>query len=202
MGRWLRQLEQAGCEAALINTHYLAEQVENFLRSWRSPKMSIETVHEPDLLGTAGTVMANQDFFRGATGLLIHADNAMAGNVKHFLSAHRERKPCCLLTMLTFTTSTPSSCGIVEIDNKQVVQAFHEKIAKPPGNRANGALYAFEQDFLDHLNLMNERPSDFSTEVIPNLLGRIQTWHTHEAYLDIGTPEALNSAQELIRDKQ
>ena len=104
--------------------------------------------------------------------------------------------------MLTFTTSTPSSCGIVEIDDRQIVQAFHEKMEKPPGNRANGALYAFEQDFLDHLNLMNQRPRDFSTEVIPELLGRIQTWHTHDAYLDIGTPEALTSAQKIIKNKQ
>ena len=201
MGRWLRQLELAGCEAVLINTHYLADQVEAFLRSWNSSMMDVKTVHEPNLLGTAGTVMANQEFFRGATGLLILADNAMAGDINSFLAAHRTRELDCLLTMLTFRTNSPSSCGIVEIDEKQVVQAFHEKIKNPPGNKANGALYAFEQDFLDHLNLMDQRPSDFSTEVIPMLLGRIQTWHTHDAYLDIGTPEALSSAQKLIRDK-
>ena len=49
--------------------------------------------------------------------------------------------------MLTFKTNTPSSCGIVEIDNEQVVHAFHEKLVDPPGDRANGALYAFEKDF-------------------------------------------------------
>ena len=64
---------------------------------------------------------------------------------------------------------------------------------------ANGALYAFEQDFLDSLASMVPIPSDFSTEVIPNFIGRIQTWHTHDAYLDIGTPETLNSAQELLK---
>ena len=30
LGRWLKQLEDVGCEAVLINTHYLAEQVEEF----------------------------------------------------------------------------------------------------------------------------------------------------------------------------
>ena len=98
-------------------------------------------------MGTAGTLLANQEFL-GATGLLIHADNAMQGNLKDFLAAHRERQSFCELTMLTFDTDTPRSCGIVEIDNKQVVQAFHEKLEEPPGNRANGALYAFEQDSL------------------------------------------------------
>ena len=201
LGRWLRKLELAGCDSVLVNTHYLAEQVEAFLKSWQSSTMTIQTVHEPELLGTAGTLITNHEFFKGSTGLLIHADNAMAGDVKDFLAAHRERQAGCFLTMLTFQTNTPSNCGIVEIDNQQVVQAFHEKVVKPPGNTANGALYAFEQDFLDHLNLMNPIPSDFSTEVIPKLLGRIQSWHTDNEYLDIGTPEALASAQKLIGNK-
>ena len=202
LGRWLRQLDQAGCESVLINTHYLAEAVEDFLKGWRRSTMTVQTFHEPELMGTAGTLLANQEFFRGATGLLIHADNAMAGDVRDFIAAHHDRPPCCLLTMLTFKTEKPRSCGIVEIDGQNVVQAFHEKVVEPPGNRANGALYAFDRNFLDQLNLMKPTPSDFSTEVIPKLLGRIQTWHTHDAYLDIGTPEALNAAQELLRDER
>ena len=200
LGHWLRKLEIAGCESVLINTHYLADQVEAFLKGWQSSTMVVQTVHEPQLLGTAGTLLANQAFFRGRTGLLIHADNAMAGDLTDFIVAHHQRNPNCQLTMLTFETNTPSSCGIVELDDEQIVQAFHEKLSNPPGNRANGALYAFEQDFLDGLNLMNQRPSDFSTEVIPKLLGRIQSWHTEHSYLDIGTPEALASAQETLKD--
>ena len=196
---WLKKLEEAGCEEVLINTHYLADQVEAFIKSRKRSAMTVLTVHEPELLGTAGTLLANQGFFKGATGLLIHADNAMAGGLGGFLAAHRKRQHCCLLTMLTFKTYTPSSCGIVEIDEQQVLQAFHEKVVEPPGNRANGALYAFEQDFLEHLNLMTPSPSDFSTEVIPKLRGRIQTWHTDQPYLDIGTPEALTSANNLMR---
>ena len=200
LGRWLRKLELAGCDSVLINTHYLAEKVETFLRSREISTMAVQTIHEPELLGTAGTLLANQEFFRGTTGLLIHADNVMGGDIGGFLAAHNERKPCCQLTMLTFETDTPSSCGIVEIDNEQVVQAFHEKLDEPPGNRANGALYAFEQDFIDRLKQMKPVPSDFSTEVIPRMMGQIQSWHTRDTYLDIGTPEALTSAQQLLRD--
>ena len=170
------------------------------MKSWKSSTMTVRSIHEPELLGTAGTLLANQDFFKGGTGLLIHADNAMAGDLKDFLAAHHQRQPYCQLTMLTFRTNTPSSCGIVEIDDQQVVQAFHEKLAEPPGNRANGALYAFEQDFLDRLSLMKPIPSDFSTQVIPKFLGRIQSWHTNQEYLDIGTPESLTLAQQQLRD--
>ena len=198
LGRWLRELQKAGCDSVLINTHYLRDQVEAFVDSWQSSTMKVLTVHEPELLGTAGTLLANKKFFEGGTGLLIHADNFMAGDLKDFLGGHRQRERCCELTMLTFETNNPSSCGIVEIDNKLVVQGFHEKLKKPPGKRANGAMYAFEQDFLDHVDQMKPTPSDFSTEVIPKFLGRIQSWHTNHPYLDIGTPASLTMAQQLL----
>lgn len=186
LGRWLRQLEDDACEAVLINTHYLADQVEAFLQERPAGPMRVHTIHEPELLGTAGTLLANRSFFEGATGLLIHADNAMAGDLQG------------LLTMLTFRTDQPRSCGIVATDERGVVTAFHEKVADPPGNCANGALYAFDPEFVEVLARMQPAPSDFSTEVIPTLMGRIQTWHTEQPYLDIGTPHALEAAQELL----
>ena len=41
-------------------------------------------------------------------------------------------------------------------------------------------------------------PSDFSAEVIPSLLGKIQSWRTDKPYLDIGTPSSLAQAQVLL----
>ena len=35
----------------------------------------VETVFEQELLGTAGTLVANRDFFQGEDGIFIHADN-------------------------------------------------------------------------------------------------------------------------------
>ena len=198
LGRWLRQLEIAGCEAVLVNTHYLAEQVKSFLDDWPASSMRIVTTYEPELLGTAGTLMANQAFFEGSTGLLIHADNAMAGDLQDVLAAHAARSRKCLLTMLTFSTDQPRSCGIVSTDSQGIVTAFYEKVADPPGNTANGALYAFDASLLDHLSLMTPQPSDFSIDVIPALLGRIQSCHTNQPYLDIGTPAALAIAQTLL----
>ena len=197
LGRWLRKLEEAGCESVIINTHYLAEEVERFLDSREVTRMKIQTFHEPELLGTAGTLMANKEFFRDKTGLLIHADNYMEGELSDFLNAHDRRNQICKFTMLTFKTDKPSSCGIVEIDEDGIAKAFYEKQANPPGNKANGAIYAFENEFLENLNRIVPRPNDFSIEVIPKFIGAIQTWNTKQAYIDIGTPETLIKAQKL-----
>ena len=45
---------------------------------------------------------------------------------------------------------------------------------------------------------MSPPPCDFSIEVIPSLIGQIQTWHTDKGYMDIGTPSALAKAQDLF----
>ena len=198
LGRWLHQLESAGCEAVLINTHYLAEQVVNFLENWHSTQMRIVLTYEPELLGTAGTLLANHSFFDGSTGLLIHADNAMEGDLQGLINAHKNRSKKCIITMLTFRTERPKSCGIVATDLDGIVTEFYEKVDNPPGNRANGALYVFDAPLIDHILRMSPSPKDFSAEVIPSLLGKIQSWRTDKPYLDIGTPRSLAQAQVLF----
>tara|TARA_Y100001968_G_scaffold250732_1_gene235833 strand:- start:124 stop:843 length:720 start_codon:yes stop_codon:yes gene_type:complete len=198
LGRWLKTLEDIGCEAVLINTHHHAEQVENFIKNWKNTKMSIQTTRETCLLGTAGTLLANKNFFSGKTGMLLHADNFTNTDLSGFIKAHLARSNDCLLTMLTFNSLNPESCGIVETDLNGVVHSFYEKIKNPPSSCANGALYLFDKSFLEWLIKLRPKPTDFSNEVLPKLLNRIQTWHTNEFYLDIGTPDALKNAQKLI----
>ena len=159
--------------------------------------MNIQRVYEPKLLGTAGTLLANQSFFKGSTGLLIHADNATDFDLKELIQAHQQRPKGCLLTMLTFNTNNPQSCGIVEINEQGVVQAFHEKVENPPGNRANGAVYAFDRDLLKVTNAKEQKPSDFSVDVLPSILGKIYTCKATGRFIDIGSPEALEIAKLL-----
>lgn len=75
-----------------------------------------------------------------------------------------------------------------------VVYAFHEKSVNPPGNRANGAVYLLEPEVLDWIG---DHPgvSDFSTEVLPQFIGRIFTWHNPGIHRDIGVIQMLQLAQ-------
>ncbi len=195
---WLRKLEILGCESVLINTCYLAEDVEKFLKCRSSGKMKITTVNEKRLLGTAGTLLANKEFFNDSTGLLIHADNLTTDDLSGFLVAHKARPSSCLLTMLSFKTEAPGSCGIIETNHNKIVTSFHEKVANPPGNIANAAVYAFENQFLNELIKKNQKFHDFSNQVIPLMIGQILAWQTQQPYFDIGTPESLRQARSLF----
>jgi mannose-1-phosphate guanylyltransferase len=186
LGIWLERLTQMGIGPFLVNTHYLAEEVEAFIEA--SPyRDQVTLVNEPKLQGTAGTLIANIDFFQGEDGLLIHADNYCLADFTSFQQAHRNRPPDCLMTMMTFRADNPSSCGIVELDERGVVIGFHEKVAKPPGNLANGAVYILSAELLAMIAKEMHSVTDFSTEVLNRFVGKIYYYETSEVFLDVGT---------------
>lgn len=197
LGIWLEQLTRAGFESFLVNTHYRADQVREFVAT--SPYCDqITLVHESTLLGTAGTLMANLDFFAGEdNGLLLHADNYCQADFKAFLRAHERRPPGCLMTLMAFHTPSPSTCGILQLDHRGVVVGFHEKVCHPPGNLANGAIYLLSPAFLRLARYRFIQASDFSTEVIPHLMGQIHAYTTHEIFMDIGTMKSYEEANRL-----
>lgn len=194
---WLERLSAAGVTDFLINTHYLAPQVQAFVRQSKFADR-IQLVHEPELLGTAATLASNIKFFKGEDGFLIHADNYCLADFSAFINAHRKRSPASLMTMMTFDAPDPTQCGIVELDGDIVIQ-FHEKRPSPPGRRANAAVYLLGAEFLAAFNDDFAGVSDFSTEVIPRLLGRFGAFHTQEVLIDVGTPAAYRRANQIAR---
>ncbi len=197
---WLDKLEDISVNKVLINTHYLANKVDEFLAHQKRKNLEILSIYEEKLLGTAGTLIANYKFFSGSIGILIHSDNFTNMELNELIESHRNRPKNCLLTMLTFNTSNPQSCGIVEVDENNIVQNFYEKHPNPPGKKANAAVYLFEEDFLNWLITNYPNATDFSNEVLPKLMGKIYTFHTKMFYIDIGTQESLDLARKIAKE--
>ena len=194
---WLCSLYREGIKKVLVNIHYHRAAMECFLErryfsDWVSP------VYESELLGTAGTFITNAKYFEGATVLLAHADNWCQCDLRGFLDYHSKSRPNnTLITMMTFRSNTPRSCGVVELDANGIVQNMHEKVSNPPTDLANGAVYLIEPSVLDWLT-RHPHLTDFSTEVIPSFMGRIATWENKNIHRDIGVVESLVAAQKDV----
>ena len=197
---WFEKLEKIGVEETLINLHYLPKKVEKFLDTQKFRKFKIHKFFERELLGTAGTLIANYKFFKNSTGILIHADNFSNFDLNELMIAHNNRPKSCLITMLTFRSDNPKACGVVDLDKKNIVQSFEEKSNNPKSNIANGAVYLFENDFIDWLIKFNKKASDFSTEIIPQLLGKIYAYQINCDYIDIGTLSNLQKATKVAKN--
>lgn len=193
---WFERLVGANIAPLLVNTHYLKEQVENFIETNKF-KDSVTLVYEENLLGTAGTLITNLDFYGNQDGFLIHADNYCLADLTAFQEAHRNRPPECLMTMMTFRTNSPTSSGIVELDKHGIVIGFHEKVLNPPGNLANGAIYILSVELMELLRTKYNYAKDFSTDIIPCLMGKIYSHESRETLIDIGSIESYNRANSL-----
>ena len=191
---WIELLSVGGIVEILINLHHLPDEVRSYIERCRYP-VRISTAYEEHLLGTGGTLLRNRAFFRGEPLLLVHADNLSRFDVRAFIKRYEERGRGIEITMMTFDTSEPETCGIVELDGRGVVVAFHEKVKRPPGNLANGAVYVVSPVVVEFLAGLGKEVIDFSTEVLPHFMGRINTFHNAIYHRDIGTPRSLAAAQ-------
>lgn len=191
---WLDTLSKAGIEEFLINTHYFAEQMKEYVENSKY-KNNIVLVHEDELLLTGGTILANKSFFQNKPFLVVHADNLCLCDFTLFIEKHKNRPQLCDITMMTFETDMPKNCGIVDLDKKGVVVGFYEKVANPPSNLANGAVYIFEPSVIEYIESYHKKMVDLSTEVLPHYLNKIYTFQNSVYHRDIGTIQSYTLAQ-------
>lgn len=194
LGIWLRLLETHGVTGVLVNTHYLAAEVEAFVRTWPT-SMDVATVHEPRLLGSAGTVLANRDFVAGDDQfLVIYADNLSNVNLRRMAQFHAARPE--IVTIGIVPTDRPQEKGTVVLDEHDRIVAFEEKVPHPRSNLSNAGVYVASAEVFDHM--VAAGPSDvldFGYDVLPRMVPRLAAYRIREFIMDIGTLEAYAWAQ-------
>lgn len=190
---WLDALWRVGAGEVLVNVHHLAEQVVGHLSRRRAAFPSVRVFHEPELLGSAGTLIANRDWLKsGGTFIVVNADNLTDFDLSKLLDSHAKERS--LATVSVFRAPDPTGCGIVELDHDLVV-GFEEKPPCPRSDLANAGMYAFEPDVLDILD--NPPPLDIGRDLLPRLVGVARAVSIGEAFfVDIGTPKALARARQ------
>ena len=192
---WLEKLSRIKVQKILVNTHHLSKQVEEFINANEAYR-NVELSYEEKLLGTAGTLFKNIEFYGNEEGILLHADNYCEEDLNGLVSAHKLRPKYCVITMLVFRAKNANECGIVELDKSRVVQKFHEKINNPPSNLASGAIFILSKEFIVEYKKIYNGQLDFSKEIIPLFVGKIYIHEVVGKFLDIGNPEAYRSINE------
>ena len=195
---WLEFLFTNGVDEVLINLHYLPDLVKDYIKTL--PYSSrIQFSYEKELLGTGGTLKKHSDLFADESFLLIHADNLSIFDFKSFYQKHVTPDDDVELTMMVFDSKEPKLCGIVELNESERIVRFHEKVENPPGTLANAAVYWVKPTVLPLLEEINRDFVDVSTEILPQLMGKMNIYKNEIYHRDIGNPWSfLYSQREFL----
>ena len=126
----------------------------------------------------------------------MHADNYFAAPMTEFAAAHKKRKVGIFGTLGTFETQSPEKCGVVILNQDKTIKEFHEKVAAPPSNIANAAIYFFTPDIRQPLFSLTKQENDISKHLIPKMMNGLFTHNFDGLFVDIGTPEGLKLAHD------
>jgi len=200
----LDHLLHHGVTDVLINTHYLAEQIEKFVNDYvleHGDKISITTTYEPKLLGSAGTLKFNQDFFSDSEDfLVVYSDNLTDIDYSKIISQHQHGDG--IVTIASYHEPFPEQKGIIEYNDDLIICKFIEKpqTHEITSNFANAGIYVVNQKIFETLAQFEQPLIDFGLDVFPELLNRgeiMRVYIMNETLLDIGNHENYTKAQNL-----
>jgi mannose-1-phosphate guanylyltransferase len=192
LGLWLDAFDRAGVDEVLVNLHHLPDVVSSYLAE-RSGPPAVRTYFEPELLGSAGTLIANRLWVEGEELFLAcYADNLTDFDLRSLVDAHREHG--AIATWTVFHSERPSAGGVVELDRAGTVIGFTEKPSEPVSDLTNAGMYAFRPAVLDEID--GRPPSDIGYDLLPRLVGRSRAVLVDGYFRDVGTADAYRRARE------
>jgi mannose-1-phosphate guanylyltransferase len=189
---WLEAFDRAEVDEVLVNLHHLPDVVRRHIAA-RTVPPTVHTFFEPELLGSAGTLIANREWVDGEELFLAcNADNLTDFDLRSLIDNHLEHGAIATLTV--FHSQQPSAGGVVELDATGRVIGFVEKPSEPVSDLTNAGMYAFQPSVLDEIDGMP--PSDISYDLLPRLVGRARAVPVGGYFRDVGTPDAYRRARE------
>jgi len=189
---WLDAFDRAGIDEVLVNLHHLPDVVHRHIVGRDGPP-AVRTFFEPELLGSAGTLLAKRQWVASEDLFLAcYADNLTDFDLRSLIDTHREHSPVATLTV--FHSPNPSAGGVVEVDAVGRVVGFVEKPSEPVSDLVNAGMYAFHPSVLDEID--GTPPKDIGYDLLPRLVGRARALPVDGYFRDIGTVDAYRRARE------
>ena len=168
----LRYLKGSGIRQVMVNLHYHADEVSEFINRRKDWGLSIAFSREEELLGTAGAVKKAERYFGKSPFLVMYGDNLTDFDIRKLFAAHRRTK--ALVTLGVYdpkkTAWSGIAAGLVRVKGGKVA-GFAEKKSNrqvPGGNWVNAGILVASPGIFRYIPA--KRPYDFARDLFPRLM--------------------------------
>jgi len=198
----LNWLSRHGIDTIMINTHYMAEEIERYFGEGSKWNVRIQYSREDKLWGTAGGVRRVKDFFDD-TFLVIGGDDLSDVDLNKLVHTHKRTK--ALATIGLTEVADTRQYGVVVTDASGKIKRFQEKPEphEALSRNANTGIYIFEPEIFDYIP--ENEVSDFGRQIFPMLLEKQAGFYgaTVEGYwCDIGSVNEYKESHWAILEER
>jgi NDP-sugar pyrophosphorylase family protein len=174
---------------------YRAGDVLEYLEARSFAPLQIWTVVEPEPLGTGGAVARARPLLNSEPVLVINGDTLVDADLNVFLAAHRTSQ--AEASILCTEVEDASRYGRLEIDMHDRILRFVEKDATAGPAWISSGYYLFGRAALEGIAKLSK--GSLEHDILQRMRpGTIHAYRTYGRFLDIGTPETLGLAREVL----
>ena len=193
----LRWLYRSGVTECVINLHYLADKVRQFVGDGSQYGLKVHYSYEPELLGTAGAVKKVAAFF-DRPFYVIYSDNFSQWDLRKLVDIYEKHRPTA--TMAVHWREDVTQSGMVELDKNNLILRLVEK----PNSKnvishyVNAGFYYLNPQVFNYIP--DAKPCDFAFNVFPEMLRAREAMYAvkmEEPIIGIDTKEAYEKANDL-----
>ena len=191
----LDRLIRQGARRVILCLGYRAGDVMAYLEARSFAPLEIWTVVEPKPLGTGGAIASARPLLNSDPVLVMNGDTLVDADLNAFLAGHRTSH--AEASILCTEVEDSGRYGRLEIDAHDRVLRFVEKDANTGPAWINGGYYLFGRAALEAIATLSK--GSLERDILQRMRpGTIHASRTHGRFLDIGTPESLSLAHEVL----
>jgi NDP-sugar pyrophosphorylase family protein len=189
-------LARFGARRGVLALGHRAEAIVAHLARHARDDIAVETVIEPQPLGTAGAIRWARAELRSDPVLVINGDSFADVDLCEFLAHHR--RAGATATLLCATVADAGRYGRVRVDKEGTIAGFAEKDATFRGAAlVNAGMYFISAALLNAI--ASETASSLERDVFERLPpGSLAAFTQCGNFIDIGTPESLALADQFF----
>lgn len=201
----LEVLARHGYQEAMINVHYLPEQMFTFVREWNAagkrPRLEVQD-ESKKILGTGGALVqaASWLFAESETALLCNADVISDPDLGALAAHHRKLRAKCTMALVPHAEAGVKYNGVL-VENGLVTGFDWPKKHRPEHLHFFG-YYLINKGCVGMLPPAGQE-GNILEQVWKPLVRRkeLAGWVYNNFYLDLGTPEDLREAEAFLKSR-